>query len=92
MAFSKKPPATILFPQESVCTPAGSECYKPIKSLESKCLSPCQGVFAGVDKNKNFKQVEDMMAFNQIFESYKLYKTGYSKDQEYTKEIAGQFK
>ena len=34
-----------------LCTPAGVECHLFIKKQEGKCLTPCKGVFADVQKN-----------------------------------------
>ena len=69
----------ILFYQETLCTPAGTECYKYLKENREKCVTPCNGVFAGVDKDKDFKQVEEMEDFKSILEDYKEYKTNYAK-------------
>ena len=79
----------IQFSQESLCTPAGIECYKSIKLVVDKCLSPCKGVFSGVDKRTNLKQVEDIIDFKDILYNYKNYKTGYTNDKIFNKEVAG---
>ena len=49
-------------------------------------------MYAGVSRDQNFKQVEEMEDFKTILDQYKEYKTGYSKDKGFIKEVLGNFK
>ena len=73
--------------KETICTPAGTECYKSINEEKDKCLNPCKGVFADVKKNRNIKKIEEAEDFRNILDSYKEYKNGYS--QGYSEDVGG---
>ena len=70
-----------------MCTPVGTECYKSIKDQEVKCLIPCKGVFADVQKitfEYNLHTIED---FKNILYDYRGYKAAYS--QGYSADVGG---
>ena len=74
-----------------MCLPAGIECYKSIKEEEIKCLVPCKGVFADVQRNLNIKKVKEIEDFKLTFDEYKAFKSGYNNHKRYQKEVAGSF-
>ena len=59
--------------------------------MKSKCLTPCKGVYADVQKNINSMPLEDIADFKQILDNYKEYKNGFKNEKGYTKEVAGIF-
>ena len=59
--------------------------------MKSKCLTPCKGVYADVQKNLNSMPLEDIADFKQILDNYKEYKNGFKNEKGYTKEVAGIF-
>ena len=75
--------------QESLCTPAGIECYKNIQLDPTKCLAPCKGLYADVEKGEEIQNVEDLKKFDALIEDYKRYKRGYSKEIHYTNPLVG---
>ena len=42
-----------------------------------------------MDKDKDFKQVDDMEDFRDILNEYQKYKTGYDKSKPCTEEVGG---
>ena len=72
-----------------MCTPAGIECYESVKEIIGKCLIPCQGIFADVVKDTDFKQMEEIDEFKTVLEEYNNYKTGYARNSKYTEEVGG---
>ena len=77
--------------QQPLCNPTGIECFKSMKQEKENCLAPCKGVFAGLDRDKDFIQVEDMEDFKDILNEYRQYKTGYDKIKPYmfAQEVGG---
>ena len=73
--------SSLLLLQEQICIPQGVECYEYIMDEIEKCLTPCEGVFADVSENTNFKKVEEIQHFNKILKSYKEFKTGFKNDK-----------
>ena len=71
----------------SLCTPVGSSCFKSIKVEEGKCLTPCKGVFADVQKNTIEFDLNTIDDYQTILDNYTDYKSGYS--QEYSAEVGG---
>ena len=55
--------------------------------MEEKCVTPCKGVFADVQKNTNLRKLEEVDDFQNILDNYKDYKSGYSKG--YSAEVGG---
>ena len=54
---------------------------------EGKCLTPCKGIFADVQKDTNMWKLEEIKDFKNILDDYKDYKTGYN--QGYSAEVGG---
>ena len=52
-------------------------------------MTPCKGFFAGLEKNDDFMQVEDMFKFKNIFENCNEFKSGQGNENEYQKEVLG---
>ena len=57
--------------------PPGLECYKSVKKTSDKCLIPCKGVFADVEKGEDYKQVEAIEKFRATLHNYEDYKSGF---------------
>ena len=57
--------------------PPGLECYKSVKKTSDKCLIPCKGVFADVEKREDYKQVEAIEKFRYTLHDYRDYKSGF---------------
>ena len=64
-----------------MCDPIGIECYKNITDVNTKCLTPCKGLYADVQKNDNSKPVEDMALFKVILD--KEYRIGFKNEKKY---------
>ena len=79
------------FLQESLCTPAGFECYKNIQQDPTNCLIPCKGLYADVEKGEKILKVEDLRIFDSLIEDYKRYKSGYTKEIYYSNPLASKY-
>ena len=80
-----------LFYQETLCTPAGNECYKSMSLSPKNCLSPCKGFYADVEKDVDIKNVEDLRKFDKIIENYEHYKRGFEQDIVYPSQLSSKF-
>ena len=67
------------------------ECYKSVIPNGEKCVAPCEGVYADVEKELNHEKVEEMRKFDQLMANYEEYKRGYEKDINYPKEIISMY-
>ena len=76
-----------LYHQESLCTPAGTECYQHVKDAPEKCVTPCKGLYADVKKDVEIKKVEEMSKFDKLISDYEKYKRGNNKEIFYPEEI-----
>ena len=74
--------------KESLCTPKGNYCYKNVQPDTKKCMIPCKGLHADVEKD-GMTQVDKMGKFAKLIEEYESYKNGYVKDQAYPTQIRG---
>ena len=72
-----------------MCTPIGRECYDSVNKDDIKCVTPCQGIFADVDKDKNTKLTDDNEVMKQVLEEYEIYKNGFNNSWQYEQEIPG---
>ena len=72
-----------------MCTPIGRECYDLIKEDDIECVTPCQGIFADVDKDKNTKLTDDNEVMKQVLKEYEIYKNGFNNSWQYEEEITG---
>ena len=72
-----------------MCTPIGRECYDLINEDDIKCVTPCQGIFADVDKDKNTKLTDDNEVMKQVLKKYEIYKNGFNNSWQYEQEIPG---
>ena len=57
--------------------------------MKSKCLTPCKGVYADVQKNTKSMPLENIADFKQILDNYKEYKNGFQNEKRYTKKVEG---
>ena len=62
--------------------PPGLECYKSIPKVSDKCLIPCTGVYAVVEKDWNVKPEEEIKKFKAALDLYKKYKSGFLNGTE----------
>ena len=81
----------VYFHQESVCTPAGTECYKSVKDAAEMCVTPCKGLYADVKKDVEIKKVEEMSKFSKLISDYEEYKRGYNKEIFYPEFISSKW-
>ena len=56
--------------------PPGLECYKSVEKRSDKCI-PCKGIFLHVERDDDFKPVEELKEFKPTLERYKEYKSGF---------------
>lgn len=75
--------------QETLCNPAGAECYKSVKEDETECLTPCEGLYADVEKEADKKNLDKIRKFEKLLENYEEYKRGFEDDISYPNEIHG---
>ena len=66
-----------------MCTPLGLDCYKGVRTDEAKCLNPCRGLYADVEKDNNLKSLGTIPNFASIFDSYESYKRGFQENVNY---------
>ena len=66
-----------------MCTPLGLECYKGVKADNTKCLTPCRGLYADVQKDNNFRNLATIPNFASVYASYENYKKGFQEDIKY---------
>ena len=62
--------------------PPGLECYKSVKKSSEKCIIPCKGIYADVNRVEDFEKVEEIEKFGPTLESYKNYKSGFINGTE----------
>ena len=68
--------------QAKVCLPKGLECYKKnVKVTTDACLTPCEGVYAGVEKHEGAKQ-DIVEKLTDVIQEYREYKSGFYKGTE----------
>ena len=77
--------------QETLCTPLGRECYDSITQEDIKCVLPCEGIFADVDKTKTTKAEDDNEVQKKVIDEYQMYKHGFNNSGSYQIEIPGKF-
>jgi hypothetical protein len=73
--------------QEPICSPKGLDCYNIGIETDGNCLTSCEGLYADVFKDQEYKNVDDIKKFKPILRSYGEYKRGYSKDIGFPKLI-----
>ena len=74
-----------------MCTPTGIECYQRMSIDTKHCLTSCNGLYADVTKNSNFKSLENIEKLESFMANYESYKRGFSKDIEYPDMLSGKF-
>ena len=62
--------------------PPGLQCYKSVETYSEKCLIPCKGTYADVDKKENFKKVEEIEKLRTTLLNHKKYKSGFFNGTE----------
>ena len=72
-----------------MCLPKGTECYKSLSVDYAKCLVPCKGLFADVERGPDVHQVSDRKPPDNALVHYKDIKTGFKKNNINTHKIAG---
>ena len=75
--------------KESLCTTSGKDCHKLLIEIKSKCLAPCEGIFADVQKMTNRESSEDIGDLKTLVDEYEGFKKGFTNRGEYHEEIAG---
>ena len=61
--------------------PPGLECYKNLTLTLGKCLPPCKGIYAGVQKKEGEERKRmNLEKFNDMVIEYKKYKSGFLND------------
>ena len=55
----------------------------------SKCLTPCKGLYADVERDIEVIKLEDRKLFDSVVENYENFKRGYIKDINYPKQLEG---
>ena len=79
----------ITFFQGPLCAPLGLECYQSINIDAERCLTPCKGVYADVDRKADLNdKIENV---GMIAEIYDKYKKGVNLDIEKYYKIPGDF-
>ena len=54
-----------LFVQETLCMPPGLECYKSVKKGSESCV-PCEGIYFHVNRDEDFKPVEQLEEYKTM--------------------------
>ena len=62
--------------------PPGLEFYTSVETYSEKCLIPCKGTYADVDKKEDFKKVEEIEKLRTTLYNYKEYKSGFFNGTE----------
>ena len=75
--------------EETLCNPSGTECYKSVKEDATKCLPPCKGLYADVEKEVLKKKLKDIRKFDKLLENYEAYKRGFVDDIYHPDKILG---
>ena len=70
-----------LFVQETLCMPPGLECYKSVKKGSESCV-PCEGIYFHVNRDEDFKPVEQLEVYKTTIQNYKEYKSGFINGTE----------
>ena len=69
--------------QEPMCTPLGLDCYKGVRTEKAKCLKPCRGLYADMEKDNKLKSLGTIPNFASAYSSYESYKRGFQEDVNY---------
>ena len=75
------------YSQENICSPTGTECYKNLRQDFGKCLIPCKGVYADVERDIEVMKVEELRKFDKLVKNYEKYKRGNIKDINYPEQL-----
>ena len=63
--------------------PHGLKCYKDLTLTPGKCLPPCKGIYAGVQrKGEEERKGMNLVKFKDMVEEYKKYKSGFLNDND----------
>ena len=69
--------------QEPLCTPLGLDCFKGVRTEKAKCLKPCRGLYADMEKDNKLESLGTIPNFASAYSSYESYKRGFQEDVSY---------
>ena len=59
------------------------DCYQNVKIDQRSCLAPCKGLYADVQKDTEFTNLDEIPKFASILSSYESFKRGFHEDINY---------